>query len=55
MQTIVAILLDEPTTMELVDTTRECAKKMDKDLEGLKANFKKFTKKMKQIMTKHKE
>ena len=35
---------------ELVDIARECAKQMDKDLEGFKAIFKKFTKKMKQTM-----
>ena len=50
MQMIVASLLEEPTTAELVDTTRECAKQMDKDLARLKANFTKFAKKIKEIL-----
>ena len=34
-QTTVASLLEELATAELVDTTRECVEKMDKDLTGL--------------------
>ena len=49
-QTIVASLLEELATVELDNTTRECANQMDKDLTGLKADFAKFTKKIKEIL-----
>lgn len=32
MQTTIASLLEEPTTIELVDTTRECVDQMEKDI-----------------------
>jgi len=49
-QTIVTSLLEEPTTTDIVNTARECVDQMDKDLSGLKANFTKFSKKVKEIL-----
>ena len=49
-QNTVASLPTEPITAKLVDITRKCAKQMDKDLAGLKANFTKFTNKIKDIL-----
>lgn len=49
-QTTIASLLEEPTTVEIVDIARECVKQMDKDVIGLKVDFVKFTKKIKQIL-----
>ena len=55
MQTPIASLLEEPATVELVDTTRECADQMDKDLIGIKVDFSMFTKKIKEILKSQKE
>ena len=49
-QTIVASLLEEPTTAKLVDKARECAEKMDKDLIALKVEFVKVTNKIKEVL-----
>lgn len=46
MQTTVASLLEEPTTVELVETTKECVEQLEKDLARLQDNFKIFTKKI---------
>ena len=45
-QTIVASLLEEPATAELVETTKECVEQLEKDLVGLQHNFTIFTKKI---------
>ena len=39
MQTTIASLLEEPITMELVNTVRECVDQIDRDLAELKASF----------------
>ena len=49
-QTTVVSLLEEPATAELVDHARECADQMEKNLVGLKDDFMKFTKKIKEIL-----
>lgn len=45
-QTIVMSLLEEPTTTELVDTTKECVDQLEKDLVGLQDKFTSFKKKI---------
>lgn len=55
MQMTVVSLLEEPATVELVDTTKECVNQMEKDLIALKADFVKFTKKIKEILKSQKE
>ena len=49
-QTTIASLLETPVCAELVDMTRECVDPMDKDLARLKADFTKFTMKIKKIL-----
>ena len=50
MQATVVSLLEEPTTVELVNTGRECADQMDKDLARLKDDFAKFPKKIMELL-----
>ena len=54
-QSIVASLLDEPATTELVNTSREYVNQMNKDLAGLHDDFMQFTKKIKQLLRTQKE
>ena len=39
MQTTIGSLMDEPATVELVDTAQECVDQMNKDLAGLQDDF----------------
>ena len=50
MHTTVAILLEAPVSVELVDMARKCVDQIDKDLARLNAGLAKFKKKMKEIV-----
>ena len=45
-QMTIASLLEEPTTVVLVETTQECVEQMEQDLTRLQYNFMSFTKKI---------
>ena len=49
MQTTVVSLLEAPVSVDLIDTTRECINKIDKDLAELMDGFDQFTTKIKEI------
>lgn len=49
-QTIVVSLMEELATADLVNTSKECANQMDRDLARLKVDLVKFTNKIKEIL-----
>lgn len=49
-QTIVASLLEDPITTELVDTAQECVEQIERDLTGLKTSLDQFKTKVKKIV-----
>lgn len=55
MKAIVVSLMDEPPTIELVNTAWECVDQMNKDLIGLQDDFMQFTKKIRQLLKEKKE
>ena len=48
-QMTLASLLEQPTTSELVETTKECVEQLEKDLAELQDKFTSFTKKIMDI------
>lgn len=54
-QMTVASLLDDPSTIELVNTARECADQMNKDLVGLQDNYTQFIMELFQILKSQKD